>query len=126
MGLNELFINAVEHGNLEIGAEEKLKLRNEGRWLEEIDKRLIDAAYKDRIAHLYVKRAGADVHLKIEDQGHGFDWQTTLQKNAAQTGLAKGGRGIAIAQKAGLGELRFVGCGNILECCFTIVVHEEA
>ncbi len=120
LGLSELFINAVEHGNLEIGAEEKLKLRNEGRWLEEIDLRLQKDIYKDRRVQLFIRRDDVGVQLRIEDHGKGFDWQEALRKSQQAKGLAKGGRGIAIAQKAGLDELRFVGCGNQLECSFPV------
>jgi hypothetical protein len=39
-GLNELLINAVEHGNLGITYDEKIKLVVEGRLESEIERRL--------------------------------------------------------------------------------------
>ena len=40
MGLSELMINAVEHGNLKIGYDEKSELRKTDQWESEIEKRL--------------------------------------------------------------------------------------
>src|SRR5579871_6424484 len=40
LGLNELFFNAIEHGNLGITFAEKSKLKEENQWYEEIQRRL--------------------------------------------------------------------------------------
>ena len=40
MGLSELMINAIEHGNLHIGYEEKSELRKADKWESEIASRL--------------------------------------------------------------------------------------
>ena len=39
-GLNELMHNAVEHGNLGIGYDEKANLLRSGSWREEVERRL--------------------------------------------------------------------------------------
>ncbi|NVK18936.1 MAG: ATP-binding protein [Methylocystaceae bacterium] len=120
LGLSELFINAVEHGNLGITAEEKLKLKKDGGWLNEIDRRLALKDHRDKFVRLIVKRDAEMFFLDIEDQGDGFNWQETLEQATAQVGFAKAGRGIAIAKKAGLDELNFMGKGNQLQCAFRL------
>ena len=44
IGLTELLVNAVEHGNLGITYEEKSRLREAEKWESEVDARLADPA----------------------------------------------------------------------------------
>jgi len=118
LGLSELFINAVEHGNLGITAEEKLQLKNDGGWLDEIDRRLSLRENCDKIVQLMVRRDDRQFVLEIKDQGDGFDWKRALEKTSEPLGFAKAGRGLAIARKAGLDALSFLGKGNHVHCAF--------
>jgi len=55
-GIDELFINAVEHGNLGITYSEKSILLEEERLKEEIEKRLLMTAYKTNVSRLISKK----------------------------------------------------------------------
>jgi hypothetical protein len=74
MGLSELLINAVEHGNLGITYEEKSRLRMEDRWQEEVEARLLLPQHRDKRAHLMVLRSADEVRYVVSDQGSGFDF----------------------------------------------------
>ena len=72
LGLSELLINAVEHGNLGIRFDEKSRLREEGRWEEEVVHRLSMPEYADRRGRLTVTAAADAFIFEIEDEGEGF------------------------------------------------------
>lgn len=120
LGLTELLINAVEHGNLEIGAQEKQRLRESGTWMSEVDRRLNSDLYRDKKVHLHLSKTKEQLLLRIEDEGHGFDWQKILQSNQDVKVQAKSGRGLRLAQRSGFDEFAYVGKGNIVECRFAI------
>lgn len=120
LGLSELFINAVEHGNLGISGAQKVALKRKGRWLEEIDRRLSLQTYADKHVRLRFSREGAEVHLSVLDEGDGFDWQTALDASSRQKGIGIAGRGLLIAKKSGLKRLEYLGCGNELNCSFSL------
>ncbi len=65
MGLTELLLNAVEHGNLGISYAEKSKLLISDTWLEEIERRLIDPAFGRRRAELEFAREGTQLRFTI-------------------------------------------------------------
>ena len=75
MGLSELMLNAVEHGNLGIDYAEKGRLIEEGSWRDEVDRRLADPAQADRHATIHFKREEDHLSFVITDRGSGFEWQ---------------------------------------------------
>lgn len=115
LGLSELMINAVEHGNLQIGYETKTKLLNSGKWLEEIVKRqnAIENAYK-KILVSYQKTE-REIILSIQDEGYGFEWQKYLEIDAERATHTHG-RGIAIAKLLSFDEIIFKNNGNTVIC----------
>ena len=56
LGLTELMLNAVEHGNLGIGREAKLRMNAQGVWFDEIRRKLAAPEQADRFATLRFKR----------------------------------------------------------------------
>ena len=111
LGLSELLINAVEHGNLGISFADKTRLREEGRWEAEVMRRLALADYASRHARLTVtSRADAWV-FEVEDDGDGFDWRNYLEL-APERAFAPNGRGIALARQLAFDTLEYLGKGN--------------
>ncbi len=111
MGLLELFINAVEHGNLSLGYDLKGKLQAENIWQEEIQRRLSDPLYADRRVHVRVKRLSDALQVEVEDQGEGFDWKNYLEMSAERAADTHG-RGIALAKALSFDSLEYLGKGN--------------
>jgi anti-sigma regulatory factor (Ser/Thr protein kinase) len=120
LALNELLVNAVEHGNLNIKTDEKVTLRAQGKLMEEVNRRLLIAPYCTRQVRLYIEKSADKVHLKIEDEGMGFDWQSKLEKVNQVPLNAISGRGLKIVLQAGFDYLRYVGSGNVVECSFSL------
>lgn len=75
LGLQELLINAVEHGNLGISYAEKSLLMLENRLHEEIERRAQDPACSQLQVSVHLLRDADGLSLTIQDQGQGFAWQ---------------------------------------------------
>lgn len=111
MGIWELLINAVEHGNLEITYEEKTRLMQERRMSAEVAERLERPAFKGRHATATLAREGAGLVLAVEDEGPGFDWLPYLELSPDRA-FHTHGRGIAMAKALCFDEVRYEGRGN--------------
>lgn len=73
LGLRELMVNAIEHGNLAIDFDLKSELVQNGRWLEEIARRLEAPEYRDRLCEVQFARTAGGARVTIRDDGCGFD-----------------------------------------------------
>jgi CheY-like chemotaxis protein/anti-sigma regulatory factor (Ser/Thr protein kinase) len=111
IGMSELLVNAVEHGNLAIGYEEKTRLREEQRWEEEIACRLRDPLYADRQVEVHYRRDPNAVEVVIVDQGEGFDWKKYLEMDPARA-FDTHGRGIAMSRLISFDNIEYRGRGN--------------
>ena len=111
MGLSELMINAVEHGNLEIGYEEKSRLRQIGQWESEIAKRLEFPENINKVATIEVINTPECVSFTITDQGNGFDWSEYMEFDTSRV-MDNHGRGIAMANQLYFSMLKYEGTGN--------------
>ena len=98
MGLSELMINAIEHGNLHIGYEEKSELRKEDKWESEIASRLDLPENKGIYASIDVLNNSDKVTYTITDQGNGFDWDEFMEFDKTRV-MDNHGRGIAMANQ---------------------------
>ena len=112
MGLSELFINAIEHGNLGICYAEKTALRLSNRWEAEVERRLALPEYATRKARVEVKQVADELIFIVSDCGQGFDWQNYLAI-APERAYDPNGRGIALARQLSFASLEYHGCGNI-------------
>jgi CheY-like chemotaxis protein/anti-sigma regulatory factor (Ser/Thr protein kinase) len=110
-GLNELMMNAVEHGNLGISYAEKVELLMTDRWHEEIERRLHMPAYQDRFATLEFEKRADNFCITIRDMGKGFDWHDYLDFSVKRA-TDPNGRGIAIAKSSVFPSLEYRGVGN--------------
>lgn len=110
-GIAELMINAIEHGNLEIGGEEKAELCRRGLWQSEIHQRLNSPGYADREAEAALTRKDGGIYIVITDHGSGFDWQSHLKINPTRATQSHG-RGIAMANAVSFDKLTYNDIGN--------------
>jgi len=111
MGLSELMINAIEHGNLHIGYEEKSELRKKDLWELEIAKRLDLPESKEKYASVDILNAPENVTFTISDQGNGFEWDDFMEFDTSRV-MDNHGRGIAMANKLYFSKLEYQGIGN--------------
>lgn len=114
-GLRELMVNAVEHGNLGISYEEKTVLNNEGRWEDEVARRLSLPEHRDKYATVTAERSADEIRVRIQDCGKGFDWQKYMVIDV-QRALDNHGRGIAMAHALSFDGLLYEEPGNIVTC----------
>ena len=113
MGLSELMINAIEHGNLHIGYEEKSNLRKQDLWEYEIAKRLKLPEYKEKYASIDILNNSDSVVYTITDQGKGFEWDEFMEFDTTRV-MDNHGRGIAMANQLYFSKLEYQGSGNIV------------
>jgi CheY-like chemotaxis protein len=114
-GLNELMINAVEHGNLGISYAEKTKLVLNGTWMQEIERRLQDDEYRNKFARLTFKATKDMIVITIKDQGAGFDWNNYVELSPSRA-TDPNGRGIAASRLMSFDSIEYLGSGNEVLC----------
>lgn len=110
-GYSELLINAVEHGNLGITYAEKSSLLNEGRWEQEVQRRLRRSPYAERSVQVLLEITPSASVVTINDQGNGFDWQNYLDFSPSRV-FDLHGRGIAMSRAVSFDKLEYIGNGS--------------
>ncbi|MDC7242218.1 MAG: ATP-binding protein [Spirochaetales bacterium] len=100
LGLQELIINAIEHGNLNISFDEKTKAMEEKRYLDFIRERQKDPRYRDRTVRIDYRLSSNRVQYRICDEGEGFHLDNTMKKvgDTVDKDLLGHGRGINMAK----------------------------
>jgi sigma-B regulation protein RsbU (phosphoserine phosphatase) len=111
IGLTEILVNAVEHGNLGITYEEKSQLNAAGQWETEVTRRLSLPENAAKHVEVQMTRENGCVRFTIRDQGPGFDWQRFIDIDPARA-FDNHGRGIVIARTLSFDSLEYHGCGN--------------
>jgi DNA-binding response OmpR family regulator len=115
MGINEIFLNAVEHGNLGITYDDKTVLLEKGMWRQEVDRRLTLPENLAKKVEVHVERRGDTMHVTIKDAGTGFDFKKYLTFDPTRV-FHTHGRGIAMVGHDM--RLEYLGNGN----CVTITI----
>ncbi len=115
IGASELMVNAVEHGNLEIGYDLKGSLLETNAWNQEITRRLCMPEYLVRRGRVRISRLEDRVELLISDDGNGFDWEQYVHLSQDRL-FDLHGRGIALAREHCFDGLEFLGNGSQVRC----------
>lgn len=110
-GISELLINALEHGNLKIGYDEKSELMRRGIWQIEIERRLNAPEYRGGYVELEFTVSADRFQIRIRDQGQGFDWRPYLDLDPNRA-FDPHGRGIAVARLSSFDDLEYIEPGN--------------
>ena len=117
MGLWEIMINAVEHGNLAISYAEKSQLVDKGLWDLEVAHRLSSPELSHRFATVECEPKDDWLIFKVRDQGTGFDRQPYMEISKARA-VDLHGRGIALAASLCFEKIEFQGDGNEVDCWY--------
>ncbi|KAF4515993.1 hypothetical protein B566_EDAN000230 [Ephemera danica] len=99
LGITELLVNGVEHGNLNISYEEKSALLDSGAFDDELERRLALPEYRHKRVRVAVDRREKELELSIVDDGSGFDWKQYLCGAGRPSDVAHG-RGIGLSEGA--------------------------
>lgn len=98
--LQELLMNAVEHGNLEMSYQVKQQAIDQNRLSQLVRERLAQPRLAKRTVtiHIHCDRHAGLLEYRIADQGKGFHWKTLLHRS---TNVCRSedtsGRGIFLA-----------------------------
>ena len=111
IGLTELLVNAVEHGNLGITYEEKSTLNANGMWETEVQRRLRLPENARKVVEVLFERVEGELRFTIRDQGPGFDWQRFFDVDPRRA-FDNHGRGIVIARNVSFDVIEYRGSGN--------------
>jgi CheY-like chemotaxis protein len=111
LGLSELFINAIEHGNLGITYDEKSELNAENSWKAEVERRLELDENKNKYVEVLFERLDEEIIITVIDQGEGFDWQEYLEFSPERV-FDNHGRGIASSKMISLDDIFYNAIGN--------------
>lgn len=114
LGLNELFLNAIEHGNLGITECEKETYKNTCDWPALIYRKLNLPENLSKKVTLTVEITASYTAFEIADEGEGFDWQHTNFKQPSPH--KRHGRGILLASELCFDEIEYIDKGNIVRC----------
>lgn len=111
LGILELLINAVEHGNLGIDYATKTRLVMEDSWHAEVERRLALPEYREKAVTIIAEHGPDEIRLLIRDEGQGFDWSDYLAISPERA-LDPHGRGIAMSKLISFDRLEYRGRGN--------------
>ena len=118
VGLSELLINAIEHGNLEIDFDQKTELLSTNTWHEYVLEKLKSEPFSNRAVKIELNKLDDKgvIEFIITDEGSGFDWMS-LEDHASKRVMQSHGRGILIAKNLSFDSVDFIGSGNQVRAC---------
>ncbi len=100
IGLREMLINAIEHGNLEISNEDKTRYLEQGVYHIVLKDRLSNPYYANKKVTVEQKFTLKEVIYKISDEGNGFDVKKYYNQENPNLSSSIHGRGIFITKNA--------------------------
>ncbi|PKL49148.1 MAG: hypothetical protein CVV42_07385 [Candidatus Riflebacteria bacterium HGW-Riflebacteria-2] len=113
LGLLEIIMNAIEHGNLGIAYHEKSEALegSSADWGNLLKQRMSESPYRDRSVLIQFQMDSECCEWTITDDGEGFDWHNVPDPNDPENLLAANGRGIMLARLS-FDDLDYLGRGN--------------
>ncbi|MCB1168805.1 MAG: PAS domain S-box protein [Leptospiraceae bacterium] len=113
LGIREMLMNAIEHGNLGITFEEKSLALEEDRLFDLIRERQKEASIRQKRIRVGYTFNQKELSVHIEDEGQGFDTEKMLNRNIKDVVESRRmhGRGIRITKEM-FDEIRYTGKGN--------------
>ncbi|MCS5710686.1 response regulator [Candidatus Berkiella aquae] len=115
LGISEILVNAIEHGNLNITYEEKTELNLKSQWKQEVERRLVSEENKNKQVTIHFIKKKDEIILNVKDEGEGFDYARFLEFDPSRS-THNHGRGIAFANNISFDRLEYVGVGNQVNC----------
>jgi CheY-like chemotaxis protein/anti-sigma regulatory factor (Ser/Thr protein kinase) len=126
--LEEALLNALYHGNLEIGEQELAKARGDlggERLASLVEERRQRKPYRDRTILCIVQISAAQVRFVVRDQGAGFNVNALMGRDLAASFEDGQRRGLTLIQSL-MDEVSFNATGNELTMCKRRKASREA
>ncbi len=99
MGLFEILVNAIEHGNLGITSEQKEYLLSSSKWEDEFRILIQSPLARQTFITVEITLEKNQLSITVEDQGNGFDVSRVSEKlENAQPSTSLSGRGIIMTK----------------------------
>ena len=112
LGVREIVMNAIEHGNLEITTEEKNQAIEQGKYLELIYQRQSDPKYMSRKVIINYTLTQNMLEYVIQDEGSGFNFKELLKQDLENVPNSQEfGRGIFLTRQI-FDVFQYEGKGN--------------
>lgn len=116
IALEHAVLNAIYHGNLEIGGP-----LNGDRTL--MEQRLTKSPYKDRRVHIEIRVTREEARFKVRDEGPGFEYKELTATGRKTALLGEGGRGLFLMW-AFMDSISYEQTGNVVVMVKRRVSHE--
>ncbi len=111
VGLQEILLNSIEHGNLNISYEEKQQALDEGNYSDFLKERMNNDLYKDKKINVCVFSNNEYLKIQIKDEGNGFNISSIPDPNDSDNLLGESGRGVMLAMNS-FNEVNYNEKGN--------------
>jgi hypothetical protein len=119
-GLSALIENAIEHGNLGIGIDNKRQWLTDSTWEKEFTKRLNAPENAKKKVMVSFQKLPEAARILISDEGEGFHASSFQQLDPSRL-TSPNGRGIAIASMAKEYAIEYLGNGS--KVCMTVPIR---
>ncbi|HLP45211.1 MAG TPA: SpoIIE family protein phosphatase [Candidatus Kapabacteria bacterium] len=97
IGLQELLINAIEHGNLDISNMEKQELLDRGDYNRVLKERMQQPEFREKFVDIKIFSTPEYLKITLEDMGKGFDPSQIPDPENPENFLKESGKGILMA-----------------------------
>ena len=97
IGIEEMILNAIEHGNLGISSAEKEAAVEDGRLAELLAARMAVGGNADKRVWIETRLDAEAFRVTVRDEGPGFDWRSLVAREPG-TGGVYAGRGLLLAR----------------------------
>ena len=111
VGIIEIIINGLEHGNLGVGYKLKTELLKQGTWTEEVERRLLLPENEGKSVSASIEKTDDEIRFEFSDDGEGFDYKSYLDFDPMRSQDLHG-RGIALAKAVVFDELSYLDGGS--------------
>lgn len=119
LGLSELILNAIEHGNFNISGDQKEEALKANNLIDIYNSRKEDPLYNTRKITIDYKKNPTFCEWTITDEGDGFDWKYMPSPFTDRLVSKLHGRGVFIS-KLQFDSIDYTGKGNIVVARKTI------
>lgn len=120
IALEEALVNAMIHGNLEVGSE--LRGVDDEAYRQLLAARRATPMYRDRRVHVQARMDRDRVEFLIRDEGPGFDCQALPDPTDPENLLKASGRGV-LMMRAFMNEVEYNEAGNAVTLTKYAVSH---